>query len=149
MSFSLAKTTLIGSWFNNKVVGYGSVNSIQELEGKIIVSKFYMGIDIYMINDTSSRAVEIVLKYMNVDGDVDSEKCLACYDKCKKKFVFNINSPTNIIFKDDVVDVEFFYNGELRIISNGDLDIKMNTNTLNSVIKGTVNDTLKKEPKCF
>lgn len=151
MSFSLAKTTLIGSWFNDKVVGYGSVNSISlpQLQGKIIESKFYMGIDIYMINDPSSGAVEIVFKYMNALGNIDSEKCLAYYDKCKKKFVFNTNSLTNIIFKDVPVNVEFFYNGELRINSNGDLDIKMNTNTLNSVIKGTVNDTLKKDPKCF
>lgn len=148
MSPSLAKTTLIGSWFNDKVIGYSSINSEQN---NIIEFKFYLGIDIYIINDISSGAVEIVFKYMNDEGNIDSENFLAYYDKCKKKFVFNTNSQTNIIFKDiDVdVDVEFFYNGELRINSNGDLDIKMNINTLNSDIKGTINDTLKKEHICF
>lgn len=150
MSFNLAKTTLIGSWFNNNVIGFGSVNSVQypDLQGKLIENKFYLGIDIYMINDPSSGAVEIVFKYMNTNGDIDSEKCLAYYDKCKKKFVFNTTSLSDIIFKDVVISsFPFFYNGELRINSNGDLDIKMNMT--NIFIKGTVNSTLKKEAKCF
>lgn len=151
MSLNTAKTTLIGSWFNNNIIAYGIIDPtiVPESEGKIIENKFYLGIDIYMINDPSSGAAEIVFKYVNTNGNIDSEKCLAYYDKCKKKFVFNTTSLSNIVFKDIVVGVDFFYNGELRISSNGDLGIKMNIDTLNSVIKGTVNSTLKKEPKCL
>ena len=151
MSLNTAKTTLIGSWFNNNVIAYGTIdpNIVPDLEGKVIENKFYLGIDIYMINDPNSGAVEIVFRYMNANGNIDSEKCLAYYDKCKKKFVFNTNSLSNIIFKDIVIPAfsPFFYNGELRINSNGNLDIKMNMTNL--FIKGTVNSTLKKEPKCL